>query len=237
MGARNTATVKAMWEAFQKEGLDAFLRLAPDDVEWHPSTAAGRVLRGSRELREFFAGLDAGGDSFEVSVDSIEELTRDVVLLTGAITRDGRTDTLAWLYAFRDGRLWRASSHATPAEAREAARFIASPALRWGQPLQMLEIEEAHVNGQAILRPAGELDLSTTAQLATAITRAAAATGDVVLDLAGLKFIDSSGMRCLLEAAEEAREGHWRLTLLPARERVQRVFGLAGVEDLLPFEG
>lgn len=235
MGARNAATVKAMWDAFQKEGVDAFLRLAPDDVEWHPSLADGRVLRGSHELREFYAGLDASGDSFEVTVDSIEELDGEVVLLTGTITREGRTQPLAWLYAFRDGRLWRASSHATVAEAREAARFIASPTSRWGAPLQSLEIEESRVNGQVVLRPAGELDLSTAAEVAGAITRAAATTGDVVLDLAGLKFIDSSGLRCLLEAAEQAQEGDWRLTLLPGREPVQRVFGLAGVEDLLPF--
>jgi anti-anti-sigma factor len=58
----------------------------------------------------------------------------------------------------------------------------------------------------------------------------------VVIDLGGLTFIDSSGLRVLLLADARARERGYELVLLPGQETVQRVFEMTGALDVLRFE-
>ncbi len=58
----------------------------------------------------------------------------------------------------------------------------------------------------------------------------------VVVDLGGLAFIDSSGLRVLLLADARARERGYELVLLPGQESVQRVFEMTGALDVLRFE-
>ncbi len=61
----------------------------------------------------------------------------------------------------------------------------------------------------------------------------------VVIDLRGLTFIDSTGLRSLLGAEARAREEGRPLTLIQGPEAVQRVFeitGLAGRLDIVEDE-
>jgi anti-anti-sigma factor len=58
----------------------------------------------------------------------------------------------------------------------------------------------------------------------------------VVIDLGGLAFIDSSGLRVLLLADSRARERGFELVLAPGPEPVQRVFEMTGALDVLRFE-
>jgi anti-anti-sigma factor len=58
----------------------------------------------------------------------------------------------------------------------------------------------------------------------------------VVIDLGGLAFIDSSGLRVLMLADSRARERGYELMLLPGPEPVQRVFEMTGAFDVLRFE-
>jgi len=57
----------------------------------------------------------------------------------------------------------------------------------------------------------------------------------IILDLSGLTFIDSSGVRLMLKAHARSRADSDRLTLLRGSAGVQRVLDLTGVSDLLPF--
>jgi stage II sporulation protein AA (anti-sigma F factor antagonist) len=93
--------------------------------------------------------------------------------------------------------------------------------------------------GSAELALAGELDMSATFRLEPAIDRLIA-SGDVselVLDLGGLHFIDSSGIGLLLTTHDRSREADVRMSIRPGRPETQRVLRLAGVEDTLPFRG
>ncbi|GAC1434631.1 MAG: hypothetical protein NVSMB51_02260 [Solirubrobacteraceae bacterium] len=61
-------------------------------------------------------------------------------------------------------------------------------------------------------------------------------SGPIIVDLAAVSFIDSSGLRSLLGAhARSERDGN-RLRLTQASEPVQRVLSLAGVLETLPLE-
>lgn len=57
----------------------------------------------------------------------------------------------------------------------------------------------------------------------------------VTLDLRGLTFIDSSGIRAILRADTRARALGERLRLIAGPERVQKVFQITRLDDQLEF--
>jgi len=78
----------------------------------------------------------------------------------------------------------------------------------------------------------GELDISTyedaLAQLAAAER---SAPEMLVVDLAGLRFVDSTGVRLILSADERARQAGRRLALRLGDGPARRVFGALGLVD------
>lgn len=84
--------------------------------------------------------------------------------------------------------------------------------------------------------PFGELDLATVEELERELLRAEASDADaIVVDLSGLSFMDSSGVRMLLEASARSRADACRLSLLRGVAAVERVLQISGVQDKLPF--
>jgi len=76
----------------------------------------------------------------------------------------------------------------------------------------------------------GELDLATAGRLEQAL---ASASAPVVLDLRGLTFMDSTGVRVLLEAAEDA-DG--RLSIIPpAAGDARLTIDETGIGAVLPL--
>ena len=90
-------------------------------------------------------------------------------------------------------------------------------------------------DGRATVRLGGELDLAGVPELEAAITATADAQA-LVLDLSGLTFIDSSGMRLLLSLNASVQERGQSFEVVPGSENVQRTFELAGLLDRLPFQ-
>src|SRR5579871_2919446 len=100
-----------------------------------------------------------------------------------------------------------------------------------------LVITSSVESGAARIALEGELDLAGAHQLETQldeIERGDAAR--LVVDLRGLTFIDSTGLRLLLQADARARERGCELVLLPGEPSVQRVFEVTGALDVLHFE-
>ena len=87
----------------------------------------------------------------------------------------------------------------------------------------------------AVLSLRGEMDLATIDHFDQMVNESlATGPGRVVVDLSGLEFIDSSGMRALLRL--QARLGdRARLEIVPGPPAVQRVFELVGLTAALPF--
>jgi anti-anti-sigma factor len=82
----------------------------------------------------------------------------------------------------------------------------------------------------------GELDLASAARLEHEIARVE--TGDarsIVVDLSGLQYVDSTGVRLLLNVHSRLCPESGRLMLVRGPREVQRVFELCGVADVLPF--
>jgi anti-sigma B factor antagonist len=75
----------------------------------------------------------------------------------------------------------------------------------------------------------GELDAAAAAGAETALAAAAAGRPWVVADLAGLEFIDCSGMAALARVREQARLAGGDLLLAAAQEQVLRLLILTGL--------
>jgi anti-sigma B factor antagonist len=92
-------------------------------------------------------------------------------------------------------------------------------------------------NGTASIALEGELDLANAPQLEERLADVeGAGPTRVVVDLGRLAFIDSTGLRVLLQADARARERGHELTLRPGDATVQRAFEVTGALDILRFE-
>jgi anti-sigma B factor antagonist len=100
-----------------------------------------------------------------------------------------------------------------------------------------LEFETTRNGTVAIVRPVGELDLSGAAVLEVELDRLAAdpELATVVLDLRGLEFLDSSGLRLVVVADMKAREAGRRFSIVRGGETVHRVFEITRMSERLDF--
>lgn len=88
----------------------------------------------------------------------------------------------------------------------------------------------------ATLTPRGELDLANADRLVEAVAEMEERSpARITIDLGELRFIDSTGLRAILQADARARERGYELLLLPGVDTVQRVFELTGTSALLRF--
>jgi anti-anti-sigma factor len=100
--------------------------------------------------------------------------------------------------------------------------------------VEILEVQSEDRDGGVHVLLRGELDLSTVAKVQEELRRVeASAPPLVVLDLSGLTFLDSTGLRCLITADERAREQGRRLVIVRGPDPVQRVFSITRLEDHL----
>ena len=89
--------------------------------------------------------------------------------------------------------------------------------------------------GRAVVTVAGELDLATAPDLEEVVLARVDSGQSVVLDLRGLQFMDSSGLRVLIAAHRRASEGVGEFAIVrpaPGGE-VEKILGIAGVEQQL----
>jgi anti-sigma B factor antagonist len=77
----------------------------------------------------------------------------------------------------------------------------------------------------------GEIDAHTAPEVAAAI--AESTNGRLVIDLAGVEFVDSSGLRVLIEAHQSRQEDGRSLALANPSSVVRRLFDIAGVDSYL----
>lgn len=87
-----------------------------------------------------------------------------------------------------------------------------------------------------VVAPCGQLDLSSAWELERELRRAEATdAGEILVDLGGLRFIDSVGMEVVIHASARARYHSKRLMIRPGPEAVHHTFERSGLVGLLPF--
>jgi anti-anti-sigma factor len=86
-----------------------------------------------------------------------------------------------------------------------------------------------------VVSPRGEIDLATVGLVRQAVDREQQPGESVVLDLREVGFMDTSGLRYVLELNDRAGQEGFRLLLVRGSRAVQRVFEVSGLEPRLPF--
>ena len=96
-------------------------------------------------------------------------------------------------------------------------------------------IDVAEQEERTLLTLSGELDLATVGELEGALSERLSAGEDVVVDLRGLAFMDSSGVRALVAAHQLAESGQGALTIVraPRGNEVDRVIDVSGIATAL----
>jgi anti-anti-sigma factor len=99
-----------------------------------------------------------------------------------------------------------------------------------------LSLETSVADRATVVALSGELDLAGAVALEQELARLEAeAAESVVLDLRGVGFMDSSGLRLIAVSSQRAQERGRRLALVPGPEQVMRVFDITRMRERLDF--
>jgi anti-anti-sigma factor len=82
---------------------------------------------------------------------------------------------------------------------------------------------------------AGKLDIAGARIIETPLAAVAGARGNVIVDMAGVDFISSIGIRHLVIAAKATVRGAGKLVLLAPTPMVTEVLVSTGLEQILPI--
>ncbi len=93
-------------------------------------------------------------------------------------------------------------------------------------------IEVEHTSGQAVIRVHGDLDLYSAPELWRATAPHAEPGARIVIDLGDVAFMDSQGVRVLVQAAQEVGEAG-RVTVRAARPPLRKVMQITGLDRIV----
>ena len=77
----------------------------------------------------------------------------------------------------------------------------------------------------------GELDVAVAVRVVADLSAVAARERDIILDLTGLEFIDSSGLAALVRVREQARHAGGDILLAAPQRQVLRLLALTRLTD------
>jgi anti-anti-sigma factor len=110
----------------------------------------------------------------------------------------------------------------------------ASPNAARTESFPHFQVEEQYEGGRLRLTLVGELDLASSPSLEAVLIGLKAANRAVCLDLSQLEFIDSSGIRVLFRAIEDAHDSDWDFRIADGVPRpVMQVMKLVGLDRLI----
>jgi anti-sigma B factor antagonist len=108
------------------------------------------------------------------------------------------------------------------------------PKQEGARPMISVDLSTRECDGQVVVALRGVLDVADAVSVAAALTAVAARERDIIIDLAGLEFIDSSGVAALVRGRRQARYAGAELLLAAPQEQVLRVLTLTRLIDVFP---
>jgi anti-anti-sigma factor len=98
---------------------------------------------------------------------------------------------------------------------------------------QDFAVERSDGEDRIVVAVRGDVDLGTVDALSQALEQATRGGGQVVIDMTDVTFLDSTGVRVLVEAYRSAQRSGGALYVRGARHWVARVLEVTGVARLL----
>lgn len=98
----------------------------------------------------------------------------------------------------------------------------------------MAEISEPLIISQTScgLVVSGEIDSSTVDLLSSSLIPTPGGSGEFSIDMAEVGFIDSSGLRVLIQAHQHAEQSQRTLMIVNPSPIVSRLFAVSGLDEL-----
>ena len=100
----------------------------------------------------------------------------------------------------------------------------------------LLATQVTHLDGVAVLALRGEIDAFSAPHLRESVQRACELGVPVVLDMALVTFIDSSGITALLSASGVANGVPSKVQIQRPSNEVRRVLSIAGLDKVFRLE-
>jgi anti-sigma B factor antagonist len=98
-----------------------------------------------------------------------------------------------------------------------------------------LDIRTESTGTQCEITLRGEVDVYTAPKLKEALVSAIeGGCANVVVDLDGISFIDSSGLGVLVSALRRARERDGAVRIVCTRENILKIFRITGLDKVFP---
>jgi ketosteroid isomerase-like protein len=125
----NVEMVRAMFDALERDGVDAMLPYVHEEFSGEvPPTMSVEpdTYRGHEGIRRYFAGFDDVVDDLHWEIDRVEDAGDGLVIAAGRIIGRGKTTELPFaldavtVISVRDGRAIRMDGHPDLASARAA---------------------------------------------------------------------------------------------------------------------
>lgn len=91
--------------------------------------------------------------------------------------------------------------------------------------------------GATIVIFKGEIDLESSPAARRTLLACFANTGNIIVDLSGVTYIDSSGVASLVEALQAAKKKGSQLSLAAVSEPTRRVLELARLDKVFTIYG
>lgn len=88
-----------------------------------------------------------------------------------------------------------------------------------------------------IVELTGDVDLSRSPQARATILERLGQSRNVLVDMSGVTYIDSSGIASLVEGYQAARKRHLRFGLVGVSEAAMSVLQLARLDKVFPLHG
>jgi anti-anti-sigma factor len=125
-----------------------------------------------------------------------------------------------------------AGATVSPREPRRRPSPRVAPRRRFGH--RSFDVQTVSVDGTHSVKVIGDIDHGTAGRLLSAFEQAIdAGASELTLDLSGVDFIDSAGLRSIIQIERRARDRRLSLHILSLADEVRAVFRLSGAEGLL----
>ena len=99
-----------------------------------------------------------------------------------------------------------------------------------------MQIAQTSNPDRHVITVSGEVDLATSPQLDAAIISALdSGAKAVAIDLTDVTFMDSSGLGVIVRGLKRCREADIDLDLVITNDRVLKVFGITGLDQVIPI--
>ena len=99
-----------------------------------------------------------------------------------------------------------------------------------------MQISQTSNPDRHLITVSGEVDLASSPQLDDAIISALdSGAKAVAIDLTDVSFMDSSGLGVIVRGLKRCREAEIDLDLVITNERVLKVFGITGLDQVIPI--